>query len=50
VRTGDIVGARVHAMRFCSGAKATGPLDQDGQPRFTGPAGAAQLAAVFHPT
>jgi hypothetical protein len=50
VRTGEIVGARVNATRFCSGAKATCPLDQDGWPRFTGPAGAAQLADVFLPT
>jgi hypothetical protein len=49
VRTGEIVGARVHVAWFCSGAKATCPLDQDGRPRFTGPAEVAQLAAVFLP-
>jgi hypothetical protein len=49
VRTGEIVGARVHAAQFCSGTKVMCPLDQDGRPRFTRPVGAAQLATVFLP-
>jgi hypothetical protein len=49
VGTREIVGASVHAARFCSGAKAALPLDQDRQLRFTTPAGAAQLAVVFLP-